>query len=80
MMLLMTILMSSCDSDAKEESKHKMKCKSVGESSIQRCENDEVICYRTSDSYRSGLSCYFKQTLIIKDGLDALNSTLNSTD
>ena len=62
MMLLMTILMSSCESDAREESEYELICVEVGDKFI-RCENKEVICY--SSKYTSSLVtpyCKFKES------------------
>lgn len=71
MMILTAILISSCS-------------KSTISHSLKRIENNEVICYyfqKTNLIARpSGLQCFFKQSLIIKDSIDALDSTTNTTD
>lgn len=36
-----------------------VECVKAGD--LYRCENKEVICYRTSSSARSDISCYFKK-------------------
>jgi len=73
MMMLMITLISSAFA-----TEHKMKCVDLG--ALIRCENDEVICYKSSHPHKAGVSCYFKQTLIIKDSVNALNTTNNITD
>ena len=57
---------------------HKMKCVDVGD--LRRCENDEAICYKALHFSNGGVSCYFKQTLIVKDSVDALNNTTITAD
>jgi len=84
MMILLTTLMISCgpekDTDPQEESAYTMKCERVSERArTVRCENLEVICYKSGFSYDAGIDCYFKQSLKTKDGLDALNSIINLT-
>ena len=77
MMILLTTFFSLCSS-AQSATEHKMSCVHVG--LMVRCENDEAICYKSSNLNKAGVSCYFKQTLIIKDSVNALNSTNNITD
>lgn len=77
LMLLMTILISSCENktDVKKEtvptSTHVFEnCAIIG-NGVSRCENSEAICYVYKSYNRGGLSCYFKEKLKIKDRQDA---------
>lgn len=84
MMMLTIILTSSCNPSSnveKEDGEYNMVCERVSnKANTVRCENHEAVCYKAGMSYKAGISCYFKQTLIIKDSLNALNTTNNITD
>lgn len=59
--LLILGLLMSCDDPQNSESREvkplEMECVQV-DSSIKRCENEEVVCYRR---YNGGISCKFKE-------------------
>jgi hypothetical protein len=61
-LILTIILTSSCASFALD--KDEITCNIIkrpdGTTVMLRCENDEVICYRSSVAHNSGMSCKFK--------------------